>query len=101
MTKENQKIEEVKVLTPTLTEEEYAHCISVDECIERLHQRVHQHYHPDEWTKEEEREAFLYTSKVNASRLMLPVRNMLKAKPSRAERLKKCSNFLIVYDIYG
>lgn len=70
MTKENQKIEEVKVLTPTLTEEEYAHCISVDECIERLHQRVHQHYHPDEWTKEEEREAFLYTSKVNASRLI-------------------------------
>ena len=53
MTKENQKIEEVNVLTPTMTEEEYAHCISVDECIERLRQRVHQHYHTEEWTKDE------------------------------------------------
>ncbi len=43
----NQQIEEVNVLTPTMTEEEYAHCISVDECIERLRQRVHQHYHPE------------------------------------------------------
>ena len=70
MTKENQKIEEVNVLTPNMTEEEYAHCISVDECIERLRQRVNKHYHTEEWTKEEEREAFLYTSKVNASRLI-------------------------------
>ena len=53
MTKENQKIEEVNVLTPTMTEDEYAHCISVDECIERLRQRVNKHYHTEEWTKDE------------------------------------------------
>ena len=52
MTKDNRQIEEIDVLTPTMTEE-YAHCISVDECIERLNQRVHQQYHPEEWTKEE------------------------------------------------
>lgn len=40
----NRQIEDVDVLTPTMTEEEYARCMSVDECIERLRQRVHQHF---------------------------------------------------------